>query len=299
LAGDEGSRYSRTPTRTNASQKPADIRPAEKSVSARGQPKTPSEPRDIAQEFAQGRRAAEYKYRSDDQLFATGVQFSPGKNRVAHNQTVGPQYYDEKIDPTVMANLANYAYGKYRFIDGIYGKDWMHNQVGLENRDANRQLAEQKAQNQANLAALDKNEDIVYLNNLAEIEERKAREDDMRREYRKQIDEYHLSLAKPGENKVEKAQRLREKIRLEAQAVEAQRQADALERRDRQGMYNQELGGQVGERHYRTDAERQLNAHLEANHRGLAVGAYKGGNKPELMAELRHQIEEKQAMKQN
>lgn len=191
LADEDRSKYSRTPTRTTQQ---GELRPA--------QPK-----RNVEAEFHAGQRAANYKYRADDTLFPTNVNFSPGKNRVAHNETVSGPYFDDKIDPTTLANIANYAYGKYRFIDGIYGKDWMHNHIGTENRDANRRLAEQKVIAAGENKRQEMVEDVRYLNNLAEIEERKAKEEDMRREYRKQIDEYHLSLARPGENKVEKAQR--------------------------------------------------------------------------------------------
>lgn len=39
----------------------------------------------------------------------------------------------------------------------------------------------------------------------------------------------------------------------------------------------------------------QMNSELERNHRGLNVGNYQGGNKPELMEDLRAQIAEKRA----
>jgi len=254
--------------------------------------------RNVEGDFLASRRAENYKYRADDTLFPKNVEFSPGKNRVAHNETVSGPYFDDKIDPSNLANIANYAYGKYRFIDGIYGKDWMHNQIGVENRDANKRLAEQKVLTAANLKSQELVEDVQFLNNLAGIEERKAKEDDMRREYRKQIDDYHKSLARPGENKVEKAQRLREKIRLESDEVDAQRRNDEVIRRTRQNEYNQQLGGQVDVKHGQKKYQNVSNAELEANHTGLNVGNYNGGNKPELMEDLRAQIEEKRVSKE-
>jgi len=134
---------------------------------------------------------------------------------------------------------------------------------------------------------------MKYLNNLAEIEERKLREDDLRREYRKQIDDYHISLRKPAENKVEKAQRLREKIRLEAEEVEMQRNHDEQVRKQRQSLYNNELGCQHNVNVNKAHTKAVMNAQLEANHTGLNIGQYKGV-KTDLTQDLQKQILEKQ-----
>lgn len=300
LTGDTQSQYTRT---THKTQK--DITPVQRS-----HPQTPQDgaqtpvekkqapaKRNVEAEFHAGQRADNYKYRSDDQLFATNVEFSPGKNRVADNEVVENQYFQGHEDPTTRANIANYAYSKYRFFDGPYGKAWNSTEVCGDCRGANHQLAEQKAVEADAVKKQELNEEIKYLNNLAEIEERKAREEDMRREYRKQIDEYHLSLAKPGENKVEKAQRLREKIRLEAEEVEMQRAHDEQVRAQRQQIYNNELGGQANARH-RADHENAVrNAHLEANHVGLNIGQYKGADKRHMAADLDAQIAEKAAIR--
>lgn len=301
LTGDNQSQYTRTATHTTQ----RDIAPVQRSQ-AQSNPKTPQEgaqtpvdhrqspaQRNVEAEFLADRKNQDYKYRSDDQLFATNVEFSPGKNRVADNDVVEGQYFAGGEDPTAQANAANYAYSKYRFFDGPYGKAWNSTEVCGDCRGANHRLAEQKAEEAQVVKQQELNEEVKYLNNLAEIEERKGREEDMRREYRKQIDEYHLSLAKPGENKVEKAQRLREKIRLESQEVEMQRAHDEQVRKERQNLYNNELGGQANARHNADHTEAVRNANLEAHHTGLNIGQYKGGSKPQLAQELKAQIEAK------
>jgi hypothetical protein len=299
LTGDNQSVYTRTATHTTQ----RDIAPVQRSQ-AQSNPRTPQEGAqtpaqgNVEAEFLADRRNQEYKYRSDDQLFATNVEFSPGKNRVADNEVVEGQYFAGTEDPTAQANQANYAYSKYRFFDGPYGKAWNSTEVCGDCRGANHRLADQKAEEAQVVKQQELNEEVTYLNNLAAIEERKAREEDMRREYRKQIDEYHLSLAKPGENKVAKAQRLREKIRLESQEVEMQRAHDEQVRKERQNLYNNELGGQANERNHATHTEAVRNANLEAHHTGLNIGEYKGAGKGQLAQELKAQIEAKAEMRQ-
>jgi len=296
LADEDRSRYSRS---TQQTHKTRDIQPAQANGAQRGNSQAGGSRRDAEAEFLADRRANEYKYRADDQLFAQNVTFSPGKNRVVQNNTVEGPYFEEKIDPSTLANLANYAYGKYRFIDGVYGKDWMHNQVGQEHKETNERLAAQKVQMQKDQRQQTLNEEVQHLNNLAEIEERKAREEDVRRNYRKQIDEYHLSLAQAPENKIEKAQRLREKIRLDAEEVEMAMRHDCEVRKARQNQYSSDLAGLVVDKKGQKNHEVNQVSNLEANHRGLDIGCYKGGNKEGLMNDLRAQIEEKSAMRKN
>jgi len=298
LADEDRSRYSRSTQQTG---KTRDIQPVQTNGSQAqgGNKNAGGERRDAEAEFLKDRRANEYKYRADDQLFAQNVTFSPGKNRVVQNQTVEGPYFDEKIDPSTLANLANYAYGKYRFIDGVYGKDWMHNQVGQEHKETNERLAAQKVENQKAQRQQTLNEEVQHLNNLAEIEERKAREEDVRRNYRKQIDEYHLSLAQAPENKIEKAQRLREKIRLDAEEVEMAMRHDCEVRKARQNQYSSDLGVLAADKNGQKRHESNMNDALEHNHRGLDIGHYKGNNKEGLMDDLRAQIEEKSAMRKN
>jgi len=298
LTGDTQSQYTRTTQRDIAPVQRSHPQTPQDGAQTPVQAKEAPAKRDVEAEFHAGQRAAEYKYRSDDQLFATNVEFSPGKNRVAENEVV-ERVFEGHEDPTTQANIANYAYSKYRFFDGPYGKAWNTAEVCGDCRGANHRLAEQKAEEAQVVKKQELNEEIKYLNNLAEIEERKGREEDMRREYRKQIDEYHLSLAKPGENKVEKAQRLREKIRLEAEQVEMQRAHDEVVRNQRQQIYNNELGAQANGRH-RADHEAAMrNATLEANHQGLNIGQYKGADKANLAHALDAQIAQKAEMREN
>jgi len=299
LTDNDGSRYSRTLT-TTTKRSGKDIAPVPREATSETTPaevKPQAFKRNVEAEFLESRKAAEYKYRADDQLFATNVEFSPGKNRVADNEVVADEYFSKPEDPANRANLANYAYGKYRFVDGPYGKAWNNTNICDDCENANHRLADQKAVEADVVKQQEHNEEVKYLNNLAEIEERKGREEDMRREYRKQIDEYHLSLQKPEENKVEKAQRLREKIRLEAEEVDMQRNHDEQVRRQRQNIYKNELGGQVNGVANAKHNEEENNANLEANHRGLNIGN-KNAVKPNMMQELNAQIAEKNEIRQ-
>jgi len=74
---------------------------------------------------------------------------------------------------------------------------------------------------------------------------------------------------------------------------------DCEVRKARQNQYSSDLGNLVVDKNGQRRHESNLNANLEANHRGLDVGHYKGNNKEGLMDDLRAQIEEKNAMKKN
>jgi len=97
LADEDRSRYSRS---THTTQKTRDIQPVQTNGAGlhveTGGNKNAGGERNAEAEFLANRRANEYKYRADDQLFAQNVTFSPGKNRVAQNQTVEGPYFDEK-----------------------------------------------------------------------------------------------------------------------------------------------------------------------------------------------------------
>lgn len=70
-------------------------------------------------------------------------------------------------------------------------------------------------------------------------------------------------------------------------------------RKARQNQYSNELGGMVVNKSSKLRHDGHMNADLEANHRGLDIGHYKGGNKDGLMEALQHQIDEKAEMRKN
>jgi len=96
-------------------------------------------------------------------------------------------------------------------------------------------------------------------------------EEDLRRDYRKNIDEYHKGLKVMPENPREKAQRLREKIRQEAEEVEMHRRHDLMVKRERAECYKEDLGDLVkqGERYRGIVGEREDKA--EREHKGLPI----------------------------
>lgn len=244
----EGSRVSKT-TRTTQKSEIRPKTPTQPSIQeeapVENQNQNTSPVVDAERAFVKGAREVTYKYHSDDQLFPIDQEFTPGHNFVANSELIPGHFQNKEYD----------AFNPYE--DNL--------------PQANAFLAQQKKMKAEEEKRQGLQQDWKYLDNLAAIEERKLQEQNIRKLYCQQIDEYHKGLAVPSEDPVKRAIRLRDQIRVDAEELEIQVMHDEQVHRERQKLYNQELSVQNRSDNGRRANAMCMNSELERQHIGLPL----------------------------
>ena len=188
-------------------------------------------------------RDLNYRYRKDDQIFPHLVSYSPGKNEIVHTEKVNQLFgHDNPIYRQVNDDRIQYT------------------DPSMDCAQVNRILAEERKKKEHNKKVEVLYEEQHHAMKTAELEDRFQREQERRRDYKKQMDDYSKIL---GEERLqeaprEKADAARERVYQEAEQV---RQIDlqrSANKKDLTNRYAQELNEQ-----------RELQMKFEAYHKGV------------------------------
>lgn len=138
-------------------------------------------------------------------------------------------------------------------------------------------------------------EEQLHMKRLAELEDRYAREEERRRDYKKQVDDYHKILGEErlDLSKRQKAEIARDQILREAEVVRKIGEEEKVRKQQAMASYNNDLKNQM-EGNARTYIHNDLVDDAEyQKHSGIIFGEYQHPSKEEQFAILNRQVENK------
>lgn len=219
-----------------------------------------------------------YKYKKDDQIFPHNVAYTGDKNAVVKLHEQERLYHDE--------------HPVFRQVND----DRICYSSSLVNRqDANAYLTELRAKKRAEDKANQLVEEQKHLKRLVEIEDVNVREDERRRDYRKQVDDYHRVLDHQNRDlsKKERAERLRDGIVAENEHHIREEEGIRNAEKEYKKSYGRQLDGQLGEREQKITRGELMHDAEEMKNTGLQIGNYQAPDRTEWMNGLNQQMNEK------
>ena len=232
---------------------------------------------------------------------------SPGKEQTNHARDLNYRYYkDDQIFP----HQVSYE-GDHNVIVGdaeatrLYQENPVYRQINdgridyttqsMKRTDANKIMASERKERESAEKRQVLNEEKLHLNRLSELEDRNERLEERRKDYKKQVDDYHHVLAEERYDlsKVEKAHLATEKIKQEAEYVKSIGEMEKLRKKEQMSWYNNELHHQLENKNRRWVQSDLISDDGSHRNVGLDLGEYKEPSKAELLNNLKAQVENK------
>lgn len=220
-----------------------------------------------------------YRYRKDDQIFPLSMKYEGDHNVIIHEESAQKLYQDNPVYRQINDERINYT-------DGSMRRDRANEILAAEKR------AHDEAQKKHDIA-----EEQAHLQRLAQLEDRNLREEERRRDYRHQIDDYTKIVAEEVKDisKKQRAEMLRDGVWEEAERVKKMQAGEAAKKKAAMESYKHELDVQVKQENTRWTRDDVLDDKLEAMNTGLQIGDYREPSREDLMNTLKNQVEKKHA----
>lgn len=222
-------------------------------------------------------RDLNFRYRKDDLIFPHKVEYEGDHNVIIHEDDPMKLYesnpvYRQIIDPRVH-----------------------YTNESMRRTKANKILAEERRNRESAEKARVLSEEKNHLRRLAELEDREMRENERRRDYRMQIEDYHKIL---GEERLDltakqKANNNREAIKEEAEIVRHIGEEERRRKFRQMDQYNHDLQVQVTNKNRQYTHDDLVDDNEYHKHTGMPLGEYQEPSKEQLLKTLKMQVENK------